>query len=289
MTARLALTRHGLALLLLTVGSATHAAELNPDAVAFKTPDQFKWRDPSRTAANNQTVLYGDPTKPGLYIYINTATPGHLSSPHTHPNDRFIMVMKGPWSVGSRTTQDPARAVAMPVGTFVTHHGKQVHWDGAKDDATEILIIGEGPATNIPAEKTDAQQPSGPDLDPKAVSYVRPDQYKWRDPTQAAPTNQVNFVGDSSKSEFYATINRFKPGNFSRPHFHPNDRFITVLKGTWWVGTGSTFNPDSTVPMKPGTFVTHVGKQVHYDGAKDEEAVVLIVGKGPATLTHVAQ
>jgi hypothetical protein len=25
---------------------------------------------------------------------------------------------------------------------------------------------------------------------------------------------------------------------FSRPHFHSNDRFITVLKGTWWVGTG---------------------------------------------------
>jgi hypothetical protein len=54
----------------------------------------------------------------------------------------------------------------------------------------------------------------------------------------------------------------------SRPHFHPNDRFITVLKGTWWVGTGAKFDPDNTVPMPAGTFVTHFGKQVHYDGAR---------------------
>ena len=33
--------------------------------------------------------------------------------------------------------------------------------------------------------------------------------------------------------------------------------------------------------MPPGTFVTHYGQQVHFDGAKDEEAVLLIVGDGP--------
>ena len=79
------------------------------------------------------------------------------------------------------------------------------------------------------------------------------------------------------------------PGNMSRPHFHPNDRFITVLKGTWWMGTGTTFDPASTVPVPAGTFVTHFGKQVHYDGAKDEECVLLITGEGPATSTRVDQ
>jgi quercetin dioxygenase-like cupin family protein len=33
-------------------------------------------------------------------------------------------------------------------------------------------------------------------------------------------------------------LTKWLPGHMSRPHFHPNDRFITVLKGTWWVGTG---------------------------------------------------
>jgi quercetin dioxygenase-like cupin family protein len=80
-------------------------------------------------------------------------------------------------------------------------------------------------------------------------------------------------------------LTKWLPGHMSRPHFHPNDRFITVLKGTWWVGTGTKFDPDSTTPMPSGTFVTHFGKQVHYDGAKEEETVLLIVGQGPATAT----
>ena len=37
--------------------------------------------------------------------------------------------------------------------------------------------------------------------------------------------------------------------------------------------------------MPAGTFVTHYGKQVHFDGAKDEEAILLIVGDGPETPT----
>ena len=92
-------------------------------------------------------------------------------------------------------------------------------------------------------------------------------------------------VGDPSKPGLYIQLVKWLPGNMSRPHFHPNDRFITVLKGTWWVGTGTKYDPASTVPMPAGTFVTHFGKQVHYDGAKDEETVLQIVGDGPATIT----
>jgi hypothetical protein len=38
-------------------------------------------------------------------------------------------------------------------------------------------------------------------------------------------------------------------------------------------------------PIPAGSFVTHFGKQIHYDGAKDSEAVLEIVGDGPATAT----
>jgi len=40
----------------------------------------------------------------------------------------------------------------MPAGSFVTHFGKQVHYDGAKDQEAMIEIVGEGPATATPAE-----------------------------------------------------------------------------------------------------------------------------------------
>src|SRR5260370_34987045 len=61
-----------------------------------------------------------------------------------------------------------------------------------------------------------------------------------------------------------------------------------VLQGAWWVGWGTKFDPDKgTTPMPAGSFVTHFGKQIHWDGAKDEEAVLLIVGDGPATTPRV--
>src|SRR6266480_5620637 len=114
------------------------------------------------------------------------------------------------------------------------------------------------------------------DLNPAALVYKSPDQLKWRDPSSAAGINQAVLVGDPEKPGLYVVMNRFKPGNFSRPHFHPNDRFITVIKGTWWVATGNKFDPaNSTVPVPAGSVVTHYGKQVHYDGAKDEDAVLL--------------
>ena len=78
---------------------------------------------------------------------------------------------------------------------------------------------------------------------------------------------------------------RLSCNHFSHPHFHPHDRFITVLKGTWWVGSGKRFDTNATVPMPGGAFVTHYGEQVHFDGAKDEDAVLLIVGEDPATAT----
>ncbi|HSR76061.1 MAG TPA: cupin domain-containing protein [Xanthobacteraceae bacterium] len=123
------------------------------------------------------------------------------------------------------------------------------------------------------------------ELNPAAVAYKLPDQIEWKSPAGNAGVQLAVLVGDPAKPGLYVVLTKWLPGNMSHPHFHPNDRFITVLKGTWWVGTGTKFNPDNTVPMPAGTFVTHFGKQVHYDGAKDGETVLLIVGEGPATIT----
>jgi hypothetical protein len=124
------------------------------------------------------------------------------------------------------------------------------------------------------------------ELDPKAVVYQLPDQIKWS-PVNAAGAQQAVLFGDPSKPGLYGVLNKWTAGNhFSKPHFHPNDRFITVISGTWWVGSGPKWDPEhGSVPMPAGSFVTHYGKQVHWDGAKDTDAVLLIVGMGPATST----
>jgi quercetin dioxygenase-like cupin family protein len=122
-------------------------------------------------------------------------------------------------------------------------------------------------------------------LDTAAVTYLLPDQIKWSPPSPAGAQNAV-LAGNPSKEGLYVQMVKWLAGNhFSHPHFHPHDRFITVLKGTWWVGTGTKFDPSATVAMPAGTFVTHFGRHVHFDGAKEEDAVLLIVGEGPGTST----
>ena len=212
---------------------------------------------------------------------------GNFSRPHSHANDRLIYVLSGTWWNGTGTAFDPPNTIPMRAGTFVTHHAKGIHWDGAKDEEDAVLVIaGVGPAASTQSPMT---QGTFSTLNPTAVTFLPPDQFKWRDPLGKSPTNQVVLFGDPSKEGPYMVINRFSPGAFSRPHYHPNDRFITVLKGPWWVGTGPKFDTNATLPMSAGTFVTHYARGVHYDGAKDDEVMVLITGMGPATSIQVKQ
>jgi hypothetical protein len=119
--------------------------------------------------------------------------------------------------------------------------------------------------------------------DPKVLAFTPPDKIAWTD--NAGGASQAVLVGDPSKPGLYIVLTKWHPHHMSHPHFHPNDRFITVISGTWYVGTGSKYDPDSTTPIPAGSFVTHYGKQIHYDGAKDEEVTLEIVGMGPATST----
>src|SRR5262250_4005907 len=80
----------------LSLATTTQAVELDPKAVAFKTPDQFKWRDPTDQAATNQVILQGDPNQAGsLYIQINKFKANRFGNAHYHPNERYIMVVSG--------------------------------------------------------------------------------------------------------------------------------------------------------------------------------------------------
>jgi uncharacterized cupin superfamily protein len=266
-------------------GSAL-AVELDPKSVVFLKQDQFKWRDPFNKSPANGVSLHGDGVN-GFYVNLTKWNKGgNFSRPHSHTNDRMIFVLNGTWWNGTGQAFDPPNTIPMRAGTFVTHHAKGVHWDGAKDEDAVLLIAGVGPAASTRAEETPGTFST---LNPAAVTFLTPEQYKWRDPFHKSPTNQVILYGDPSKEGPYMVINRFSPGAFSRPHFHPNDRFITVLKGTWWVGSGSKFDTNNTLPMPAGTFVTHFGRGIHFDGAKDEEVMVLITGMGPATSTQIKQ
>ena len=129
---------------------SANAAPPDPKVLAFELPDKIHWTGGGGGAL--QAVMAGDPSKPGLYVVLTKWTPHHMSHPHFHPNDRYIYVISGTWWVGTGTKYDPDSTTPMPAGSFVTHYGKQIHYDGAKDEEVTLEIVGMGPATSTPAE-----------------------------------------------------------------------------------------------------------------------------------------
>jgi hypothetical protein len=115
-------------------------------------------------------------------------------------------------------------------------------------------------------------------VDRGSRDYTLPDQIHWRDTENG---KIANLHGDPSKPGLYAYIVKRGPNVWSKPHFHDNDRFVTVLEGTFWVGTG-TFDQQRTVPLKAGSFVRDVARGIHFDGTKDDGATLYFVGIGPS-------
>ena len=126
------------------------------------------------------------------------------------------------------------------------------------------------------------------ELNPKAINLQLPKDIKWVRNVAAGSETAV-LVGDPTKPGLYVVLQKWLPNHNSRPHFHPNDRFITVISGTWWVNTGAKYDPAGFKPAPAGSFVTHYAKEIHYDGARDEECVLQIVGMGPAASTPAEQ
>jgi quercetin dioxygenase-like cupin family protein len=153
--------------------------------------------------------------------------------------------------------------------------------------AAMVALISFCAAGSLGSAEPRAAHPVRPDLDPRYVTYTLPAQIKWTGRPGAAETAVL--MGDPNKEGLYIELVKWYPHNNSRPHFHPNDRYITVLSGTWWVGSGTKYDPDSMVAMPAGSYVVDLAKQPHYDGARDETTVIEIVGEGPATITPAEQ
>jgi quercetin dioxygenase-like cupin family protein len=123
------------------------------------------------------------------------------------------------------------------------------------------------------------------DVDPKVASVLNLNDIKWVENPNGSNATYIISGEPNKEGSMYVELMKWHPHHNSMPHTHPHDRFITVLSGTWWVGTGPHYDMSTTTPMRAGSIVTHFAKQIHYDGARDEDAVIEIVGMGTAETT----
>lgn len=93
----------------------------------------------------------------------------------------------------------------------------------------------------------------------------------------------VVLSGNPEESGIYVIRLRIPPGlELFAPHYHDQDRFITVISGTWAFGRGDSGTCEDTIPLTAGAYVMHPKGAVHFDGSCSEQTVeVQIIGQGP--------
>jgi quercetin dioxygenase-like cupin family protein len=119
------------------------------------------------------------------------------------------------------------------------------------------------------------------------VVRITPEDVVWIPDADRSGVERATISGDPNKPGLYVIRIKFPAGTMSLNHYHPEDRHVVVLKGTWYTGTGEDFQPDKTVPLKPGSYMKHPAGVRHFDGAKDEEVILQIVGIGPTGTTRL--
>jgi hypothetical protein len=100
----------------------------------------------------------------------------------------------------------------------------------------------------------------------------------------------ATLFGGLDKPGEYVVLMKWYPGYMSAPHSYATDRLCLVLSGTWWVNSGTDFDPNATVPVPAGGFVRRVAHTPHYDGVKKgatEPVVIGIFGLAPVDLKLV--
>ena len=114
---------------------------------------------------------------------------------------------------------------------------------------------------------------------------LAPDELAWVE--AGGGVARVDIAGDRTKEGMYAYRVRFPQGFRNEPHFHPDDRVVTVISGTLHVGFGERIDESSMRPLSTGSLWTEPGNEPHYVWARDGEVVIQIIGYGPSATTQV--
>jgi quercetin dioxygenase-like cupin family protein len=134
-----------IAVVALTTVAATAPGE-TMDGHTAVSPQQIKWGPapavlpPGAEAA----VLFGDPSKEGLFALRLKLPEGYSVPPHTHPVDEVVTVISGTFSLGMGEIADQSKAQPLPAGSFFALPPGTAHYVFI-DEETIIQISTIGP------------------------------------------------------------------------------------------------------------------------------------------------
>jgi quercetin dioxygenase-like cupin family protein len=92
--------------------------------------------------------------------------------------------------------------------------------------------------------------------------------------------------GDPAKDGYFVMRLKAPDGFKVPPHYHPSDENLTVLQGTFMIGTGDKADPAGLKPLGTGDYMFMPKEARHY-GTMKGETILQISGMGPFAITYV--
>jgi quercetin dioxygenase-like cupin family protein len=111
---------------------------------------------------------------------------------------------------------------------------------------------------------------------------------KWQSfPAFPAQARLAVLVGDPAKPGPYVVRVNVPAGVKLMPHTHPEDRIYTVVSGVFYIGLGTSFDPDKLQAYAPGSVIVLPANTPHFHWAKSGDYTTQVFGVGPLGIKYV--
>ncbi|HEY7458405.1 MAG TPA: cupin domain-containing protein [Xanthobacteraceae bacterium] len=122
---------------------------------------------------------------------------------------------------------------------------------------------------------------------PRNFVHFTDETIPWRESPLQPGAKMAVLAGDLREAGLYIQRVKYPAGALTPAHYHPDDRHVVVLEGTWYAGFGDKADSVKAKAFKPGDYLMQPAGAVHFDGALDGDCVVQITGYGPTGITIV--
>jgi quercetin dioxygenase-like cupin family protein len=136
----------------------THAQ--SADDHKLVAPNQVKWSPgpPSLPKGAEASLLFGDPSKEGLFVMRIKLPKGYHIPAHSHPKPELVTVISGTFRIGMGDVADQSKVEALPTGGFVALPPGMTHFVYVDED-TVVQLNSSGPwSVNYVNPKDDPRQ-----------------------------------------------------------------------------------------------------------------------------------
>jgi quercetin dioxygenase-like cupin family protein len=136
-------------LLALCIAGGTWVLAQDTNTSVVRLPQDIVYKE--LPGAPQHVTIFGDSSKPGLYVDRIKFAPGMKVMPHWHPDSvRTVLVLSGTFYFAVGEQWDESLLRAYPAGTLYSEPARTPHYAWAKDGEVILQVTAIGPTGNTP-------------------------------------------------------------------------------------------------------------------------------------------